>query len=138
MSSGVQPVPETLERYQELKTGKKLAYVIYGVSDDKKSIVVLKTSESRNFEDFVADLPEKECRWAVYDFQYELPGGEGTRNKLVFVQWSPDDANVRNKMIYASSKDALHRRLEGIHIDVQATDYSEITKESILERANRR
>lgn len=33
-------------------------------------------------------------------------------------------------MIYASSKDALHRRLEGIHIDVQATDYSEITKES--------
>lgn len=43
---------------------------------------------------------------------------------------SPDDANVRNKMIYASSKDALHRRLEGIHIDVQATDYSEITKEA--------
>lgn len=79
-------VPETLEKYQELKTGKKLAYVIYGVSDDKKSIVVLKTSESRNFEDFVADLPEKECRWAVYDFQYELPG-EGIRNKLVFVQW---------------------------------------------------
>lgn len=33
-------------------------------------------------------------------------------------------------MIYASSKDALHRRLEGIHIDLQATDYSEITKEA--------
>ena len=138
MSSGVQPVPETLEKYQELKTGKKLVYVIYGVSDDKRSIVVLKTSESRNFEDFVADLPEKECRWAVYDFQYDLPGGEGTRNKLVFVQWSPDEANIRNKMIYASSKDALHRRLEGIHIDVQATDYSEITEESILDRAQRR
>lgn len=43
---------------------------------------------------------------------------------------SPDDANVRNKMVYASSKDALHRRLEGIHIDLQATDYSEITKEA--------
>lgn len=83
----IQQVPETLEKYQELKTGKKLVYVIYGVSDDKRSIVVLKTSESRNFEDFVADLPEKECRWAVYDFQYDLPGGEGTRNKLVFVQW---------------------------------------------------
>jgi hypothetical protein len=33
-------------------------------------------------------------------------------------------------MIYASSKDAIHRRLEGIHIDLQATDYSEITKET--------
>lgn len=43
---------------------------------------------------------------------------------------SPDEANVRNKMIYASSKDAIHRRLEGIHIDLQATDYSEITKET--------
>ncbi|GMK60091.1 hypothetical protein CspeluHIS016_0903080 [Cutaneotrichosporon spelunceum] len=137
MSSGVQPVAECLEKYQELKTGKKLSYIIYGISDDKKSIVVLKTSSSRDFEDFVADLPEKECRWAVYDFEFELPG-EGKRNKLVFVQWSPDDANVRNKMIYASSKDAIHRRLEGIHIDLQATDYSEITKETILDKATRR
>jgi cofilin len=79
-------VAECLEKYQELKTGKKLAYIIYGISDDKKSIVVLKTSESRDFEDFVADLPETECRWAVYDFEFELPG-EGKRNKLVFVQW---------------------------------------------------
>ncbi|BEI87114.1 hypothetical protein CcaverHIS002_0704600 [Cutaneotrichosporon cavernicola] len=137
MSSGVQPVAECLEKYQELKTGKKLAYIIYGISDDKKSIVVLKTSESRDFEDFVADLPERECRWAVYDYEFELPG-EGKRNKLVFVQWSPDDANIRNKMIYASSKDAIHRRLEGIHIDLQATDYSEITKETIFDKATRR
>lgn len=81
-----QQVQECLEKYQELKQGKKLSYIIYGISDDKKSIIVLKTSESRDFEEFVADLPEKECRWAVYDFEYELPG-EGIRNKLVFVQW---------------------------------------------------
>lgn len=43
---------------------------------------------------------------------------------------SPDEATVRNKMIYASSKDALHRRLEGIHVEIQATDYSEITIEA--------
>lgn len=40
-------------------------------------------------------------------------------------------------MIYASSKDALHRRLEGIHIDLQATDYSEITKEASESKAER-
>lgn len=81
-----QQVQECLEKYQELKQGKKLCYIIYGISDDKTSIVVLKSSESRDFEEFVADLPEKECRWAVYDYEYELPG-EGIRNKLVFVQW---------------------------------------------------
>jgi hypothetical protein len=78
---------ECIEKFQELKTGKKLAYVVYGISDDKKSIIVLKTSPNRDFEEFIAELPEKECRWAIYDFQYELPGGEGIRNKLVFVQW---------------------------------------------------
>ncbi|WVQ97015.1 cofilin [Kwoniella sp. CBS 9459] len=138
MSSGVQPTQECLEKYQELKTGKKLAYVIYGLSDDKRSIIVLKTSEEKDFDTFVGELPEKECRWAVYDFEYTLPGGEGIRNKLVFVMWSPDDANVKNKMIFASSKDALRRRLEGIHIEIQATDFSEITKDAIMEKALRR
>nr|XP_018264953.1 cofilin [Kwoniella dejecticola CBS 10117]OBR87111.1 cofilin [Kwoniella dejecticola CBS 10117] len=129
---------ECLEKFQELKTGKKLSYVIYGLTEDKKSITVLKTSEEKDFDTFVNELPEKECRWAVYDFEFTLPGGEGVRNKLVFVVWSPDDANVKNKMMFASSKDALRRRLEGIHIEIQATDFSEITKDAILEKALRR
>lgn len=78
---------ECLEKFQELKTGKKLAYVIYGLSDDKRSIVVLKTSEEKDYDKFVSELPEKECRWAVYDFEYTLPGGEGIRNKLAFIMW---------------------------------------------------
>ncbi|WWC68408.1 cofilin [Kwoniella pini CBS 10737] len=138
MSSGVQPTQECLEKFQELKTGKKLSYVIYGLTEDKKSITVLKSSEEKDFDAFVNELPEKECRWAVYDFEFTLPGGEGIRNKLVFVVWSPDDANVKNKMMFASSKDALRRRLEGIHIEIQATDFSEITKDAILEKALRR
>jgi len=43
---------------------------------------------------------------------------------------SPDDASIKAKMIFASSKDALRRRLEGIHIEIQATDYSEISKDA--------
>jgi len=114
--------------------------VIYGLSSDKKSIVVVKTAEKgkeATFEEFVGQLPEKDCRWAVYDFEYELPG-EGKRSKITFIQWAPDEAPVKAKMVSASSKDALRRRLDGIHIEVQATDYSEITEEAILERANRR
>lgn len=79
--------PECLEKFQELKTGKKLSYVIYGLSEDKRSIVVLKTSTEKDFDTFVGELPEKDCRWAVYDFEFSLPGGEGIRNKLTFVQW---------------------------------------------------
>lgn len=79
--------PDCLDKFLELKTGKKLTYVIYGLSEDKRSIVVLKTSEEKDFDTFVGELPEKECRWAVYDFEYTLPGGEGIRNKLCFIMW---------------------------------------------------
>lgn len=76
---------ECLEIYQQLKQ-RKFTYIVYGLSEDKKSVQVLKTSQSRDFDEFVGELPEKECRWAIYDFEYELPG-EGKRNKITFINW---------------------------------------------------
>lgn len=38
----------------------------------------------------------------------------------------PDTAKVRQKMLYASSKDALRRQLVGIAVEVQGTDASEV------------
>jgi hypothetical protein len=60
---------------------------VLGLSDDRKAIVVLKTSNEKDYDKFVSELPEAECRWAVYDFEYTLPGGEGIRNKLCFIMW---------------------------------------------------
>jgi cofilin len=31
-------------------------------------------------------------RYAVFDIQYDLESGEGTRNKITFIAWCPDDA----------------------------------------------
>lgn len=49
----------------------------------------------------------------------------------------PDTSKVRQKMLYASSKDALRRQLVGIAIEVQGTDASEVCYEVVLEKANR-
>jgi cofilin len=103
----------------------------------------------------VGALPEAECRWAVYDLAFEKDGGK--RTKLAFVMWcvtqllciidlwplksaiffrslrwhrSPDDAKIKNKMLYASSKDALRRSLDGIAVEIQGTSYDEVTYES--------
>ncbi|WVN85563.1 uncharacterized protein L203_100711 [Cryptococcus depauperatus CBS 7841] len=138
MASGVQATDECIEAYQKLKAGKKFTYIIYGLSPDYSSIVVLKTSQEKNFDKFIEELPEQECRWAVYDYEFTLPGGEGTRNKLCFVSWSPDTAKIKDKMLFASSRDALRRTLVGIHIEIQATEYSEITEEIIYQKATRR
>lgn len=121
-----------------LKLGKKLKYIIYALSDDFTEIVVEKTSEAQSYDAFLEDLPSGSCRYAVYDFEYTLEGSEGTRNKLCFITWSPDEAKIKNKMLYAASKDALRRALVGIAVEVQGTDASEVAYETVLEKATRR
>ena len=96
-----------------------------------------KTSDSSNYDDFLAELPPAECRYAIYDFEYDIGGGEGKRSKIVFFTWSPDTAPIRSKMVYASSKDALRRSLNGVAADIQGTDFSEVAYETVLERVSR-
>jgi len=84
--SGVSPSAECVPLYEELKLKKKLKYIIYKLNANNTEIVVEKKSESGDYDDFIADLPETECRWAVYDFEYEAPDG-GKRNKLSFFAW---------------------------------------------------
>ncbi|KAI0322017.1 hypothetical protein OF83DRAFT_1050145, partial [Amylostereum chailletii] len=135
-ASGVAVNPDCLTAFQELKLGKKLKYIIYAVSDDKTEIVVTKKSTSDNYDEFLADLPEQDCRWAVYDFEFEKEGA-GKRNKICFFSWSPDDAKIKAKMLFASSKDALRRALVGIAAEIQGTDYSEVAYESVLDKVSR-
>ncbi|KAF9054936.1 actin depolymerizing factor [Hymenopellis radicata] len=135
-ASGISATPQCLEEFQVLKLGKKTKYIIFRISDDAKEIVVEKTSDSASYDDFIADLPEAACRWAVYDFEFEKEG-EGKRNKICFYSWSPDDAKIKDKMLFASSKDALRRTLVGVALEIQGTDFSEVSFESILEKAQR-
>ena len=74
-----------MQAFQELKLGKKLKYIIYQVSADKTQIVVTKKSDDASYDAFLADLPENECRWAVYDFEFEKE--DGKRSKICFVAW---------------------------------------------------
>ncbi|KAG6850336.1 hypothetical protein H0H93_014609 [Arthromyces matolae] len=135
-ASGVGVNPKCLEEYQQLKLKKTHKYIVFALSKDLTEIVVEKTSSSDVYDDFTADLPETECRWAIYDFEFEKEEG-GKRNKIVFVSWSPDDAKIKQKMLFASSKDALRRSLVGIAVEIQGTDYSEVAYESVLDKANR-
>lgn len=85
-SSGVAVSQECLEAFQSLKLGKKLKFIIYTLSPDNREIVVAKTSTSTNYDDFLAELPAAECRYAIYDFEYEK-GGDGKRSKICFYTW---------------------------------------------------
>ncbi|KAM9934427.1 hypothetical protein OXX80_005988 [Metschnikowia pulcherrima] len=135
--SNVTVADESLAAFNDLKLGKKSKFIIFALNAEKTQIVVDKTSSDDDYESFLAELPEDECKYAVYDFEYEIGGGEGKRTKIVFYTWSPDTAPVRSKMVYASSKDALRRALNGIAADIQGTDFSEVAYDSVLERVSR-
>ncbi|TFL01685.1 actin depolymerizing factor [Pterulicium gracile] len=142
MSSGVTANQACLEAYQSLKLGKKYRYIIYNLSKDNKEIVVEQTAERSSgdaisqYEEFLTHLSEAECRWAVYDFEFEKEDG-GKRSKIVFFSWSPDTAKIKQKMLFASSKSALKLGLVGVAVEIQGTDFSEISYESVLDKASK-
>lgn len=136
MASGIGLNDACVSTFQELKLGKKHKYIVYGINDTKTEIIPLGTSASADYQDFLGHLPSGDCRWAVYDVEYDQ--GEGKRNKLVFVSWSPDGASIKSKMLYASSKDALRRALVGIGTEVQATEADEISHDAVVDKVTRK
>ncbi|KAI1388374.1 uncharacterized protein F4822DRAFT_244173 [Hypoxylon trugodes] len=139
--SGATVSQDCITAYNDLKLQKKYKYVIFKLSDDNREIVVEEASADKDWEAFREKLVNattksksgavgKGPRYAVYDFEYNLASGEGSRNKITFIAWSPDEANVM--MVYASSKEALKRALNGIATELQANDQDDIEYDTIL------
>jgi cofilin len=42
--------------------------------------------QGSSYNDFICALPDNECRYAVYDYEYRSPE-RGTFKKLVFLLW---------------------------------------------------
>lgn len=47
---------------------------------------------------------------------------------------SPENATIKQKMVYTTSKDALKKCLRGIGTEVQANDYGDLAWTSVLEK----
>lgn len=146
--SGVSIAPECVSKFNELKLNKKIKYILYKLSDDYKEIVVEEASEDGDWDNFREKLINAQSksktgkvgkgpRYAVYDFNYDLASGEGSRSKITFIAWSPDDAGIQPKMVYASSKDALKRALNGIATEFQANDEDDIEYQSVLNKVSK-
>merc|ERR1719217_2053531 len=97
-------------------------------------MIECKGDKGASFDDFKACLPDNDCRYAVLDVEITTKSG-ATANKLIFVAWSDDNASIKPKMLYASSKDALKKTLSGINEEYQATDRSDLDEADIKKKA---
>ncbi|OIT02265.1 PREDICTED: actin-depolymerizing factor-like [Nicotiana attenuata] len=135
-SSGMGVADDGKNAFLELKRKKVHRYVIFKIDEKKKEVIVEKTgSSAENFDDFTASLPENDCRYAVYDFDF-VTSENCQKSKIFFVHWSPATSRIRAKMLYATSKDAFRRELDGFHYEIQATDPTEVDLEVLKERAH--
>merc|ERR1712157_594934 len=135
MSSGVQVAPGVLDEFEKMKIRSEYKYMIFKITSDKKFIEIECTGkQDASFPEFVEKLPEGDCRYAVLDVEINTKSG-ATTNKLIFVAWSDDNASIKPKMLYASSKDALKKALSGINDEYQATDRGDLILTEIKKKA---
>ncbi|KAM7264571.1 hypothetical protein ACFE04_002254 [Oxalis oulophora] len=108
--------------FLELKAKRAHRFIVFKIEEKQKQVIVEKSGQPElTYDDFTASLPADECRYAVFDFDY-FTDENVPKSRIFFLAWSPDTARVRNKMIYASSKDRFKRELDGIQVELQYGD----------------
>jgi len=45
-----------------------------------------------------------------------------------------EDCGVKDKMLYASSKDTIRKSLNGVQVEIQANDMSDVEKKAVQEK----
>ncbi|KAK5804532.1 hypothetical protein PVK06_032183 [Gossypium arboreum] len=132
-ASGMAVDDECKLKFLELKAKRNYRFIVFKIQEQQ--VVVEKVgSPQETYEDFTAALPADECRYAVFDFDFTTDEN-CQKSKIFFIAWSPDTSRVRSKMVYASSKDRFKRELDGIQVELQATDPSEMSFDIIKARA---
>lgn len=88
--------------FLELKKKKGHRYVIFKIDEKKNEVVVEKTGgPAESYNDFAESLPENDCRYAVYDFDF-VTSENCQKSKIFFIAW----------LVFHNSADNLSTLLE--------------------------
>ncbi|GER57541.1 actin-depolymerizing factor [Striga asiatica] len=112
-TSGMSVHDDCKLRFLELKAKRNYRFIIFKIEEKIHQVVIEKLGQpGESYDDFAASLPENECRYAVFDFDFTTDEN-CQKSKIFFIAWSPDSSRIRSKMVYASSKDRFKRELDG-------------------------
>jgi cofilin len=111
------------EHFQALKLRKKHRYLVFKIGETEIDVESV-GARSATFEDFKKCMPENDCRFGVFDFEFKTSDGRPT-SKLLFISWFPHNSTPYNKMAYASSKVKFRETLPGVD-DRQAKTLKEL------------
>ncbi|XP_019071428.1 actin-depolymerizing factor 10-like [Solanum lycopersicum] len=133
-ASGIAVSDECKLRFLELKAKRNHRYLVFKIDESVQQVVVEKVGgQTETHDDFANSMPPSECRYAVFDYDWTTDENV-QKSRIFFVAWSPETARVRSKMLYASSKDRFRRELDGVQVELQATDPSEMSLDTFVGR----
>jgi len=73
--------------FLELQRKKVHRYIIFKIEEKSKQVVVDKTGgPAESYNDFTASLPENDCRYAVFDFDF-VTSENCQKSKIFFISW---------------------------------------------------
>ncbi len=134
MATGIKINDECITKFNSLKLDKSAKFLLFAMNEEATEVVLTKVGDKdASYQDFIEALPKDDCVYATIDFSFSHEGRD--INKIIFVNWAPDSARVKRKMIYAGTKAVLKDKLVGISFEVQATDLSEIDRDTVLQKA---
>lgn len=132
--SGVDVNDECVLKFGELQSKRLHRFITFKLNDTYKEIVVDKVGDrTTSYEDFTNSLPENDCRYAVYDLDF-VTAEDVPKSRIFYILWSPASSKVKSKMLYASSNGRFRDGLNGIQVELQATDASEISLDELKDR----
>ncbi|KIY97358.1 Actin-depolymerizing factor 6 [Monoraphidium neglectum] len=129
--AGIGLAEECVNLFMHMKQRSAFKWMTFKVDDSGKTVIPDRVGgKGSSYEDFVATLPEHECRYGVYDYEYISPE-RGGFSKLVFINWAPETAHIKTKMMYAATKDFFKGFLDGIGAELQASEFSEVSEDEV-------
>lgn len=129
--SGIAISDDAVNLYYHMKAKALYRWAMWKVDSAGKNVVIATVGDKDStFDDFLANLPPNDCRYAVYDYPYVNSEGV-VYTKIVFLNWAPDTAIIRSKMMYAATKDFFKSCLDGISVEFQASELDEIQEADV-------
>ena len=118
-----------IQKFDSFKLKKAGDVKIITLKIDGKAVVIdQEYPRSTTWESFHADqlggALETEPRYVPLDHDYTTTDGRPA-DKIILISWIPDTSPVMKKMKYAGTKEAVKSALQGIAINLNATDMAE-------------
>merc|ERR1711990_373131 len=140
---------------------RKLRWALFGFNDKRDLIIPLAQKAPmcaekdltmeiirQEWEEMADQLPPNDVRYCVYDFAYkDIQSGYSdgdvecapVKSKVALIQWSPDSAKVKVKMLVPSSVASIRAEAEAANIasvNVQMNCHEDTVFEAVCDTLN--